>query len=201
MAEQAGRERSIPAGSGALLSEYCPDFWAPPLLPVGNTGFGPVTCGERQQLRKVERMADAEGSARRRGRFEELSIQECRELLGTTTIGRVGFASSTGQLILPVNFSFVGGAVIFRTAATGPLGELASGADDVAFEVDYHGTRSRRGWSVLLNGPAAVVDADEVPIPTGDPAQHVAPWAEGQRELIIRLLPRTITGRRVSRPD
>jgi nitroimidazol reductase NimA-like FMN-containing flavoprotein (pyridoxamine 5'-phosphate oxidase superfamily) len=146
-------------------------------------------------------MADADGHAGRQGRFEELSIQECRELLGTTTVGRVGFASSSGQLILPVNFSFLGGAVIFRTAATGPLAELASGADDVAFEVDYHGTRSRRAWSVLLNGSAAVVDADEVSILTGDPAQQVEPWAEGERDLLIRLSPRTITGRRVSRPD
>jgi hypothetical protein len=146
-------------------------------------------------------MADSPNIARRRGRFEELSIEECRELLGTTTIGRVGFASSGGQLILPVNFSFSAGAVIFRTAATGPLAELASGADDVAFEVDYSGTHSRRGWSVLLNGSAAAVDAAEVPISTGDPAQQVEPWAEGERELLIRLSPRTITGRRVSRPD
>jgi nitroimidazol reductase NimA-like FMN-containing flavoprotein (pyridoxamine 5'-phosphate oxidase superfamily) len=134
--------------------------------------------------------------------LEELSTQECRELLGTTTVGRVGFASSTGQLIIPVNFSFLGRAVIFRTAATGPLAELASGTDDVAFEVDYHGTLSRRGWSVLLNGSAAVVDPDEVLTSTDDAAaQQVEPWAEGERELLIRLSPRTITGRRVSRPD
>jgi nitroimidazol reductase NimA-like FMN-containing flavoprotein (pyridoxamine 5'-phosphate oxidase superfamily) len=90
--------------------------------------------------------------------------------------------------------------VFFPTASNGPLAELASGADDVAFEVDYHDTLSRRGWSVLLNGSAVVVDADEVPISSADPTQP-EPWAEGERDLLVRLSPRTITGRRASRPN
>jgi nitroimidazol reductase NimA-like FMN-containing flavoprotein (pyridoxamine 5'-phosphate oxidase superfamily) len=138
----------------------------------------------------------AEGEAR--ARFEELSVQECRELLGTTTVGRVGFTSSRGQVILVVNFSFRDGFVFFRTAATGPLAELAGGVDDVAFEIDHHNTLRRSGWSVLLNGSTAAVDADEVQLSSADSSQP-QPWAAGERDVLVRLSPRIISGRRASR--
>ena len=73
--------------------------------------------------------------------------------------------------------------------------------DDVAFEVDYHDKLSRRGWSILLNGSAARVDADEPALSGADPRRPPEPWAPGDRDLVVRLTPRSISGRRVSKPN
>jgi nitroimidazol reductase NimA-like FMN-containing flavoprotein (pyridoxamine 5'-phosphate oxidase superfamily) len=143
-------------------------------------------------------MPEHSGGEVRRARFDELSAQECIELLGTTTVGRVGFASSQGQVILMVNFAFRDGSVFLRTAETGPLAELADGVHDVAFEVDHHDTLSRSGWSVLLNGSTALVDADEVQL-SGAGLSQPQPWAAGDRDVLVRLSPRTMSGRRASR--
>lgn len=124
--------------------------------------------------------------------------QECRELLGTTTVGRIGFSSSRGQVILVVNFTVRDGFVFSRTAATGPLAELAGGVDDVAFEIDHHDTLSRSGWSVLVNGSTTAVDADEVQPLAAEPSQP-QPWAAGERYLLMKLSPRSMSGRRASR--
>lgn len=136
---------------------------------------------------------------RPRGIFQALSPQECRELLGTTNVGRVGFASSRGQVILPVNFVFHTGAIYFRTAPTGPLGELADGVQDVAFEIDHHAKLLQSGWSILVAGSARAVDDDELAT-SGNPPVHPRPWAAGTRDLLVRLSPRTISGRRASTP-
>jgi nitroimidazol reductase NimA-like FMN-containing flavoprotein (pyridoxamine 5'-phosphate oxidase superfamily) len=145
-------------------------------------------------------MPEHSGGEVRRARFEELSAQECVELLGTTTVGRVGFASAQGQVILMVNFAFLDGSVFLRTAETGPLAELADGVHDVAFEVDHHDTLSRSGWSVLLNGSTTVVDADQVQLQLSDAGlSQPQPWAAGDRDVLVQLSPRTMSGRRASR--
>lgn len=128
----------------------------------------------------------------RPGTYEQLSEQECLELLSTTTVGRVGFASDRGQQIIPVNFDFTGGAVLFRTDSTSVVGPLAEGVDDVAFEVDHHDDMYQVGWSVLLVGRTEATPPDE------GPSDRRAPWAPGDRRQLVRLVPSSISGRRVS---
>ena len=63
-----------------------------------------------------------------------LSPAECFDLLEPGGIGRVGFASADGIMILPVNFAVTAATIIFRTA---PDTLLALHADaQVSFEVD-----------------------------------------------------------------
>jgi hypothetical protein len=88
---------------------------------------------------------------------------------------------------------------VFRTAEHGPLDEdLRTGithADyKVAFEIDDIDPAARQGWSVLIQGPAHHVTG------TGEDAVRrtaVEPWAPGDRELFVRIVPSRITGRRV----
>jgi hypothetical protein len=101
--------------------------------------------------------------------------------------------------VLPVNYALRDGAVVFRTAANGPLDEDLrtgiTGADyKVAFEIDSIDMATRGGWSVLIQGPAhRVTGAGEAAVrETG-----VEPWAPGPRELFVRIVPSRITGRRV----
>jgi nitroimidazol reductase NimA-like FMN-containing flavoprotein (pyridoxamine 5'-phosphate oxidase superfamily) len=131
-----------------------------------------------------------------RGRFEELTRDECVRLLEAKSVGRIAFCGPDGPRVYPVNYTWRDGAVIFRTAA---YNSLATGVRDAAaaFEVDDFDEFLQGGWSVLAVGRArAVEDPDEVTdMWGGDRAPE--PWAAGTRALFIRLVPRQISGRRV----
>ena len=45
----------------------------------------------------------------RAGRVEHLTPSECRQLLSTTTIGRLGYSTSDGPRIVPMNYTVAGG--------------------------------------------------------------------------------------------
>jgi nitroimidazol reductase NimA-like FMN-containing flavoprotein (pyridoxamine 5'-phosphate oxidase superfamily) len=131
--------------------------------------------------------------------IEELSENECLELIAPGGIGRIAFTSRFGPAVLPVNYELRDGAIVFRTTEHGPLDEDLrtgiTGADyKVAFEIDEIEPAARRGWSVLVQGPAHhVTGAGQ------DDARRagVESWAPGNKELFVRIVPSRITGRRV----
>jgi nitroimidazol reductase NimA-like FMN-containing flavoprotein (pyridoxamine 5'-phosphate oxidase superfamily) len=131
--------------------------------------------------------------------IEELDEDQCRTLIAGGGIGRIAYASRSGPAVLPVNYAWRDGAVVFRTAAHGPLDEdLRTGIADadykVAFEVDSIDPDARQGWSVLIQGPAHhVTGAEEDAVRQAG----VEAWAPGDRELFVRIVPSRITGRRV----
>jgi Pyridoxamine 5'-phosphate oxidase len=51
----------------------------------------------------------------RGGRLETLDRDECRRLLGSANMGRLGYCSDSGPRILPMNYTLVGESVTFRT--------------------------------------------------------------------------------------
>jgi nitroimidazol reductase NimA-like FMN-containing flavoprotein (pyridoxamine 5'-phosphate oxidase superfamily) len=131
--------------------------------------------------------------------IEELDKDQCLNLISRGGIGRIAYTGRFGPTVLPVNYALQDGAVVFRTAQHGPLDEdLRTGIADahykVAFEIDDIDLGARQGWSVLVQGPARHVTADEEEAVrrTG-----VESWAPGDRELFVRIVPSRITGRRV----
>jgi nitroimidazol reductase NimA-like FMN-containing flavoprotein (pyridoxamine 5'-phosphate oxidase superfamily) len=131
--------------------------------------------------------------------IEELQEDECLKLIAGGGIGRIAYTSRFGPVVLPVNYTWRDGAVVFRTAADSPLDEdLRTGITDadykVAFEIDSIDPAARQGWSVLIQGPAHHVTGAEQ-----DAVRQagVEPWAPGDRELFVRIVPSRITGRRV----
>lgn len=127
--------------------------------------------------------------------FTELGMDECRSLLGTHGVGRNAVSTASGPVIVPVNYSVVGDAIVFRTAS-GTTPSLASG-HQVAFEVDRIDDAFSTGWSVLVRGPArTVTDPDEAR--RLDEQAYSTPWAGGHRDLWVRVEPRSITGRRIT---
>jgi nitroimidazol reductase NimA-like FMN-containing flavoprotein (pyridoxamine 5'-phosphate oxidase superfamily) len=131
--------------------------------------------------------------------IEELDEEECLRLISGGGIGRIAYTSRFGPAVLPVNYAWRDGAVVFRTAAHGPLDEdLRTGIRDadykVAFEIDSIDLAARQGWSVLIQGPAHHVTgaAEEAIRQAG-----VESWAPGDRELFVRIVPSRITGRHV----
>ena len=62
--------------------------------------------------------------------------------------------------MLPVNYQWHDGAVVFRTTRHSALDEdlqtgIAGGDYEVAFEIDEIDVAGRQGWSVLLQGARA----------------------------------------------
>lgn len=91
--------------------------------------------------------------------IRNLSQQECIDLLQAAAIGRVGFVSSQGVEILPVGYRVGDGPRLFvATQPWGVLGQLAESGTRCSFQVDYHGTTSREGWSVLMRGALTRLD-------------------------------------------
>jgi uncharacterized protein len=126
--------------------------------------------------------------------LELLDDDECARLLGDGEVGRVGITIGGLPVILPVNYAYVDGDVIFRTGEGSKL-HAASNRAVMAFEVDGFDTSWRRGWSVLAIGRSAIVD---------DPGERadldgrgVMPWAGGPRDAYVRLHPEMLTGRRI----
>lgn len=128
-----------------------------------------------------------------RGRFEELSEQECQELLAARGVGRIGFTGPGGPAILPVNFVLHGRDIVFRTAPYNLIATSVRG-QRVAFEIDEFDEYLQSGWSVLAVGTARFDDEDELPL---DRFTKPEPWAAGSRPLYVRIADATLTGRRV----
>lgn len=130
----------------------------------------------------------------------ELDEAESLQLIAHGGIGRIAYESRFGPAVLPVNYQWHDGAIVFRTAQHSALDEdlqtgIAGGEYKVAFEIDEIDTARRQGWSVLIQGPAHhVTEAErDAAIEAG-----VEPWPAGDRELFVRIIPTHITGRRIS---
>ena len=123
----------------------------------------------------------------------DLTAEECWELLGQYDVGRVAVnIPGDGPLVVPVNYILDGHAVVFRSDPGTKIDALRVGP--VSFQLDQINPASRTGWSVLLTGIAY----EAMPSEIGD--LHVEPWADGEKATFVRLIPRTVTGRRIRLP-
>jgi nitroimidazol reductase NimA-like FMN-containing flavoprotein (pyridoxamine 5'-phosphate oxidase superfamily) len=125
----------------------------------------------------------------------EMTVEECRDLLGSGVMGRVAMATPVGPRIVPVNYAVHGDAIVFRTAPYSTLSTYGWNAD-LAFEIDHLDYDTHQGWSVVAVGRANVIDdADEIQEirRSWDPR----PWAPGVRNLYVRLEWRELTGLRL----
>jgi nitroimidazol reductase NimA-like FMN-containing flavoprotein (pyridoxamine 5'-phosphate oxidase superfamily) len=132
--------------------------------------------------------------------IEELDEAESLRLIAPGGIGRIAYASRFGPAVLPVNYKWHDGAIVFRTTRHGALDEdlqtgIASGDYTVAFEIDEIDVPGRQGWSVLIQGPAHHVEAEAERQAAA--RAGLEPWPGGARELFLRIVPRRITGRRI----
>jgi uncharacterized protein len=126
--------------------------------------------------------------------IQSLTVDECLDLLGASSLGRVAFVHDESPHIVPVNYLLHEGTVVFRTTYGTTLDTIAAGAR-VAFEVDAIDEQTHAGWSVIIRGKA-----EEIWLPEEiEAASHlpITPWAPGDRNHYVRIFPSTITGRRI----
>lgn len=122
-----------------------------------------------------------------------LEEEECLRRLGRNGIGRLAVTVGALPVIFPIGYAMHEGAVYFRTA---PGTKLAAASADaiVAFEVDQVDPLSHCGWSVVIVGPASIVDPSEpgladLPIPR---------WVSNAPEHVVRVAPGLISGREIT---
>jgi uncharacterized protein len=125
---------------------------------------------------------------------EGLSDRECLRLVASVPVGRIVYTLRALPAVEPVNFAVHDGHIVFRTEPGGTLAAAIRQAV-VAFQADEVDFAHRDGWSVTIVGAAQEVT---------DPAEvarlrriGLAPWAPGEREHFVRIVPGIITGRRL----
>lgn len=129
------------------------------------------------------------------GQVEVLDVDTSMRLLADHHVGRIALNADGGPIVVPVNYVFEAGTVVFRTDLGTKL-QAAERREDAAFQIDHVDEQHRVGWSVLVRGRLAeVVDAGELgQLDTTSPEPFVQ--GDGKRHH-VRLLPRVITGRRI----
>jgi nitroimidazol reductase NimA-like FMN-containing flavoprotein (pyridoxamine 5'-phosphate oxidase superfamily) len=132
--------------------------------------------------------------------IEELDEAESLKLISGGGIGRIAYASRFGPAVLPVNYQWHDEAIVFRTARHSAMDQdlqtgIAGGDYNVAFEIDEFDIPGRQGWSVLIQGPAHHIESEADR--TAAAESGVEPWASGERDLFLRILPHRVTGRRI----
>jgi len=146
------------------------------------------SAGSRDELRE------------RAGSVTKLSEEECRALISPGGVGRIAYAGRFGPTVLPVNYEVFEDTIVFRTSPDSPMDEdlrsgIAHAEYKVAFEIDELDKSERTGWSVLLQGSAHHVDSYTEGASVR--ASGVEPWARGNKDHYIRIVPTRITGRRI----
>jgi nitroimidazol reductase NimA-like FMN-containing flavoprotein (pyridoxamine 5'-phosphate oxidase superfamily) len=171
-------ERYPARPSPAVLRQLAAALRTTPAALLGGGGEAPPGYRRPTDLRAVSKLVPA----------------ECRRLIAPGGVGRIAFGTLTGPVVLPVNFAVLDDTIVIRTAE----GTIIDGHADgqVALEVDHIDEALCQGWSVLVRGPAhRVTHPAELRRLQDDAA--VWPWAGGEREVYVRILPSQITGRRI----
>ncbi len=129
----------------------------------------------------------------RRG-ISELDDATCWELLRRGRVGRLAVSIKNRPDIFPVNYRVDDDAIVIKTAPGLKLAAATLGAA-VAFEIDELDEAARTGASVVVKGRAdEITSLGEL---FGADALGVEPWASGPKNRFFRLVPDSVTGRRI----
>ncbi len=132
-------------------------------------------------------------------KLEELTHDQCIELLRSEAVGRVVFVDESGPAAIPVNYGLAGDEILMRVAATSNLRTLVDAP--LGFQVDRTDPEQQSGWSVLARGRGREVPAEDVSALLE--LLHDAiprPWAEGVHNSWLAIEITALTGRRLDEP-
>jgi nitroimidazol reductase NimA-like FMN-containing flavoprotein (pyridoxamine 5'-phosphate oxidase superfamily) len=121
---------------------------------------------------------------------QDLTVHECWSHLRSASVGRLALISNGKPEIFPVNYLPDEGTVVFRTGPGTKLEAVLSG-EPVALEADGLNIYGTIAWSVVVKGPATIVQPGE-----DAPAQAPSPWEEGDKDILVRITPSELSGRR-----
>ena len=157
------------------------------------------SCMENLPLNKssdspIDRSGFNIGTSNKEGTLEILEYDECLQLLKSSIIGRVGITINALPVILPVNYLYIKGRILFRTDPGTKL-DAALMHCVVAFEVDGIDYEKEEGWSVLAIGHAEVVEDASLEREAID--RGMRPWSGGMKSHTISITPKLLSGRKI----
>jgi nitroimidazol reductase NimA-like FMN-containing flavoprotein (pyridoxamine 5'-phosphate oxidase superfamily) len=126
--------------------------------------------------------------------LEEIPRDECLKLLASCPVGRLAVGlPGAPPLVVPVNYMLDGEIVVLRSDPGEKVVQLRG--SPVSFQIDQIDPSRRTGWSVLVQGVAYAATKTEI--------EHldVDPWAPGEKSQWVRIVPASITGRRIRLVD
>lgn len=120
---------------------------------------------------------------------------DCRHRLEDATLGRLGFASRSLPVVLPVNYVVDGDRLLFATESSSIVAAAINGSV-ACLEIDDHDGMSHSGWSVLVTGQLREVDDDDAL----DVQRHrpLPMWRAMPAPHLISLSMDMISGRRLA---
>jgi hypothetical protein len=126
-------------------------------------------------------------------RTAEVSGAEALWLVEGSSFGRLVYPQRGQTLVRPARHVWEYGRLIVRAPVQG-----AVVPEVVTYQVDEIRVVAGTGWTVTLSGPTEVItDADEA-------AHHqrtLAGWTHGPHDTVLRMLPQTVSGFRLSRVE
>jgi hypothetical protein len=128
--------------------------------------------------------------------MEEIDRQECLALLAGERLGRLGVLVDGVPLVLPMQFALDGEDIVLRTNAGAKFNEAPLSA--VSFEVDHVDWEKKEGWSVLVKGVAQDISTAIDTLSVRFRSLGLDTWAPQPADAWIRVVPQSITGRRIS---
>lgn len=133
-------------------------------------------------------------AANERTGLEELSDDQCWELVGSKSLGRLAVAITNHPDIFPVNFRLVDRTILIRSAPGLKLAAATLGTS-VAFEVDEIDESAHTGWSVVIHGAAEELHSPDDLLAAEE--LGIEPWAHSDKHRFVRIAADRITGRRI----
>lgn len=129
--------------------------------------------------------------------MDDLSREESLKLLGSQSLGRLAVADHGyyPPHIVPVNFILDGESVLFRSDDGLKFKLSVLSEHSVSFEADSVEPSGQMGWSVVVQGRAELLTDEEAHAVTL--GAWLRPLAPGAKEQWVRIVPYTITGRRL----
>jgi uncharacterized protein len=129
--------------------------------------------------------------------LEEIDPPECAVLMAATQFGRIAVVVSGQPVIVVLNHLMVGGNVVFRVGEDSRLAGLTDGTSvHASYEVDSAFPVGHAGWSVIATGTLDREPTESVAVAA---REHLATWAGGRREVVLRLRIQGLSGRRAGR--
>ena len=127
-------------------------------------------------------------------RIEQMSTQECWEVLDRERFGRLAVAVQGEPDIFPINFLVDNGTLLMRTAAGTKLTELVINA---AVAVEADGRDGDEAWSVIVKGLARMVDSFSETY--ADDGKELETWLPSDKPIYVEITARSMSGRRFLR--
>jgi nitroimidazol reductase NimA-like FMN-containing flavoprotein (pyridoxamine 5'-phosphate oxidase superfamily) len=133
--------------------------------------------------------------------LEEMSRQECFELLVQEKVGRLVYVDDLGPVAEPVNYALVGETIVLRVEGGSKRQAMTEAL--LAFEVDHIDADQKSGWSIIIRGPGTEVPFDDVPALVHEfhemGVDPPSPWPSGIHKVWLRIRIKRLSGRKLGR--